>query len=98
MSNDDYRFFKEGKEKDPMIAQLQTILQRKGNLSPAQIRLLSDKSGVGYGTIWGWFYGPTRNPHVVTMRFVAEAAGARIGLIMDDGTVVRNTKGKKKNA
>jgi len=88
----DYRFYLEGKEKDPIIGQLQTILQQSGNISPAQIRLLSERSGVSYHTIWAWFYGPTRNPQTITMRFVIKAAGARLGIIMEDGSIAKEPR------
>jgi hypothetical protein len=88
----DYRFFREGEEKDPMIHALMTEAQRQGNLGPEQMEKIAYDSGVSVGTLYGWWFGKTRHPQALTIRFVAEALDCQLKLVRNDGTTVKEPR------
>jgi hypothetical protein len=94
MSKKDYRFFKEGEEKDPIIGMMQTAAQATGNLGPEHIQRLSDLSGLAPTTIKGWFFGDTKRPMAITARFFLEAVDCRLTVVRSDGTEIRGPRGK----
>jgi hypothetical protein len=92
MSKDGYRRLREGKEKDPIIAQMQWLAQQDGNLGPEHIQRLADKSGLSPSTIHNWFYGDTRMPMAITARFFLEGLGCRLAIVREDGSTVRGPR------
>ncbi len=89
----DYRFLRDGKEKDPIIAIMQYEAQRQGNLGPEHIQRLADASGLSPGTIKSWFFGDTRMPQAITVRFFLDALGCKLTVTRSDGTTVRGPRG-----
>ncbi len=87
----DYRFMRENK--NPVIDLLRTEAQRGGNLGPEHLERISIGSGVSVATLKAWWFGDTRQPHHLTVRFVAESLGCKLQVVRDDGTVVRGPRG-----
>ena len=92
MATGDYRFLRENK--NPVIDQLRTVAQRGGNLGPEHLQRIADKAGCSVHTLRSWWMGETRQPHHLTVRFVAEALDCRLVLLRDDGTEVRGSRTK----
>lgn len=80
-------------DKDPIIDLVRSEAQRQNtNLSPEFLDRLAHESGVSVGTIKNWFFGDTRRPQFLTIRFVLEGLGARLQVVRDDGTVARGPR------
>lgn len=58
--------------KDPLLAEVKSILQAKGTNSLASI---SRQSGVSRSCLRNWLNGTTKRPQHITMKFVLQAAG-----------------------
>jgi hypothetical protein len=87
----DYRFLRE--HKNPVIDLLRTEAQRGGNLGPEHLERIADKAGCSVHTLKAWWFGDTRQPHHLTVRFVAEALGCKLQIVRSDGTEVRGPRG-----
>ena len=85
----DYRHI----DKDPIIDLVRTEAQRFGNLSTEQLQKIADESGVSIYTLKNWFFGDTKRPHHLTIRFVLEALGCKMQVVRTDGTIVRGPRG-----
>lgn len=85
----DYRHI----DKDPIIDLVRTEAQRGGNLSNEQLERIANDSGVSFYTLKNWFFGDTRRPHHLTIRFVLEALGCKMQVVRNDGTIVRGPRG-----
>jgi len=90
----DYRFFQEGKEKDPIIHLIMTELQKQGRLNNAGLEIVAAKAGCASSTLRNWFFGDTRRPHFLIVRFVLEAVACKLQVVRDDGTIVRGPREK----
>lgn len=86
MAKADYRHI----DKDPEIDMLRTEAQhRNTNLSPEFLQRLADESGISVYTIKNWFFGDTKRPHNLTLRFVWEALGCERQIVRPDGSVIK---------
>lgn len=63
-----------------------------GNLGPEAIERIADESGVSVQTLRNWFFGDTRFPRNLTMRFVLEALDCKVQVVRGDGTIVRGPR------
>lgn len=91
MAQADYRFLRT--EKNPIIDLIRTEAQRGGgNLSPEHLDRIAADSGVSVYTLKAWFFGETRQPHHLTVKFVLEALGCRMVVQRSDGTEVRGPR------
>lgn len=88
MAHQDYRHI----DKDPIIDIIRTEAQRGGDLKTEQLERIAHDSGVSVHTIRNWFFGDTRRPHNLTVRFVLEALGCRRVVIRADGTQIRGSQ------
>lgn len=61
--------------KNPVIDKVRTVLQDEGMYAKKKRRLIHELSGVGIGTMEGWFEGDTRNPRHETIAAVMSAIG-----------------------
>lgn len=73
----DYRHI----DKDPIIDLVRSEAQNVygSNLSPEALQRIADESGVSVQTIRHWFFGETKRPQSLTIRFVLEALDCQIG-------------------
>ena len=62
-------------KKNPVIGQLQTILQDEGLFAKKKRKLLHELSGVAVSTYDGWFEGDTKDPKHTTVMATVTAVG-----------------------
>jgi hypothetical protein len=62
-------------DKDPVIDQVQTIVQAAGLLRKGGLRKLHRLSGVSESATYNWFFGKTRRPMNASIEAVARALG-----------------------
>lgn len=89
---DDYRFMRE--EKDSVIDLIRTEAQRVGgqNLPPEFLDKLAYESGISVSTLKSWFFGDTRHPQHLTVKFVLMALDCRYVVQRKDGTEVKGPR------
>lgn len=64
------------RDKDPVIDELRTIIQRnEKGLTNAALRQVSIRSGVSVACLNGWFFKTTRRPQHATVKAVARSQG-----------------------
>lgn len=67
-----YRFV----DKDPVIDRCRTVLQDEDLFN--RLSVVSELSGVSYGTLANWFHGNTRKPQFATLAAVATSIGYQL--------------------
>ena len=71
-------------DKDPMIDEIRTIVERSG----ASYKWVHDNSSVAVTTMTQWFDGKTRRPQAATMNAVLRALGYKLGVVEDHKVIV----------
>jgi hypothetical protein len=71
-------------DKDPMIDEIRTIVQRSG----ASYQWVHENSSVAVGTLTKWFDGSTRRPQAATMNAVLRSLGYKLGVVEDHAVIV----------
>jgi hypothetical protein len=64
-------------DKDPMIDEIRTIVERSG----ATYKWVHENSNVAVGTLVKWFDGSTRRPQAATMNAVLRSLGFKLGVV-----------------
>ena len=64
-------------DKDPVIDELRTVIQREGFMKKGGLSKLSTLSGVSYSCYENWFFGETKRPQNASIEATARAMGYR---------------------
>ena len=64
-------------DKDPVIDELRTVVQREGFMKKGGLRRLSILSDVSETAMHNWFFGQTRRPQNASLEAAARAMGYR---------------------